>query len=227
MLNQHSLSPQVVNDKRVDVLLKQQIFEHKAVIAAHHKEMQSLRDSLELAMQKFDSAFSHAQEQNKKDIETLNQSIFHLTNKTKAQDVIIDNQNKTISDLNQYIHNFYATYADKEELAKNKKDIHAILDASNKNHLSSFQDLQKVLKDFCKVLHEEFTEFKSDVDQEILSISDRVESKVSQSKIDCEAILKQIRVYEKSMFIIEKKIEHIYIQIKRINERGAVCHKPA
>jgi hypothetical protein len=57
-------------------------------------------------------------------------------------------------------------------------------------------------------------------------MTDKAESNLYVYRLDKEGVLKQIRIYEKSMFIIEKKIENIYTLIERLNKRGELCHKP-
>lgn len=46
-----------------------------------------------------------------------------------------------------------------------------------------------------------------------------LESKFEKYRIDSVGVLKEIQVYKKSMFIIEKKIENLYTLIERINKR--------
>jgi len=58
-------------------------------------------------------------------------------------------------------------------------------------------------------------------------VLDDIANNFHVTKIDREGVLKEVRVWEKTIFIIEKKIENIYTLIERINKRGELlCHKP-
>ena len=51
-----------------------------------------------------------------------------------------------------------------------------------------------------------------------------INRKIDENKIDATGVLRELQVYKKSMFIIEKKIENIY---KKIENLEGTCHKPA
>ena len=46
-----------------------------------------------------------------------------------------------------------------------------------------------------------------------------LEKVLEEYKLDSTGVLKEIQVYKKSMFIIEKKIENIYTLIERLDKR--------
>jgi archaellum component FlaC len=73
----------------------------------------------------------------------------------------------------------------------------------------------------------ELASFRTELKERMDEQDKKVDSNFSVSRIDKDGVSKEIRSYQKSIFIIEKKIENIYTLIERINKRGEACHKPA
>lgn len=225
MLNRNAV-PALKNDRRVEALLRQEMAEHQSVISSHHKEMQVLRDSLKLAMDRFDSLY----EKSSSDLKLLeicsHQHIEILNQKVTANEKLIADQKQTILSLYQQLHDFPINYTSKAEVEKIKKDMDSIVKDSSTMHISSFQKFQQELKVLYVSLKEDLINLRGMTEQKLCALNERLESKFSVSKLEKDAVLKEIRIYDKSQFIIEKKIENIYTLIERINQRGEVCHKP-
>lgn len=220
-------NPSIQNEKRLEVLLKKEMAEHQAIISSHHKEMQELRDALSLAMQRFDSLFEHCELQ-RKELASLNQQQIHyLKEKAVVNDLRLDCQQNKHNSFHQQLQELHNTFSLKSELEKSKKELESQIKESGMSHISSFQNLQQELKSLFQRLEKGFSELKSDINKKVNEFDEKVETKFSLSKLDKEAVLNELRVYKKSMFIIEKKIENLYTLIERINKRSAVsCLKP-
>ena len=220
-------NPSIQNDRRLEVLLKKEMVEHQAIISSHHKEMQELRDALSLAMQRFDSLFEHCEMLTKDMSLFYNQQIHYLKEKAVVNDLRLDCQQNTLISFHQQLQELHNTFSLKSELEKSKKELESQIKESGMSHISSFQNLQQELKSLFQRLEKEFSELKSDITKKVNEFDEKVETKFSLSKLDKEAVLNELRVYKKGMFIIEKKIENLYTLIERINKRSAVsCLKP-
>lgn len=213
-------------DKRFDALIKKEINEHQHIISSHHKEMQDLRDSLRIAMEKFES-ISSQNTQELKDFKTYTVCMLGiLKEKLSLSENLIQEHKKIIESLHDELLSFHVVYENKMDAQKAKIDLENQIKDNNNNYLKSFHDLQLELKTLFNILKNDLEKFKINIEKEIVRLEEKDENNFYLSKIDRNAVLKQVRVYEKSMFIIEKKIENIYTLIERINKRSEVCHKP-
>ncbi len=121
---------------------------------------------------------------------------------------------------------------------KNKIDGFITYEAFDKYGLcvnESFLDLKKHLYDYSNIQYKNFhkSEIKlmkllddvkylctkrfGDIDREFNSLSD----KFQEYRVDAIGVLKELQVYKKTVFIMQKKIENIYTLIERLNKR--VC----
>ncbi len=227
MRSPNNLNPSLKNDRRVEVLLKQEMAEHQAVISSHHKEMQELRDALSLAMSRFDSLYEHSQSEIKDMALGFNQLFVSLKEKMAANEMLIADQKQTILSLHHQLNGLHLLYANVNDIQKFRKDLEFRLDDSTKGHIQSSQNLQNEMKEALRNIVEQFSTLKDYFVEKVCRIDDEVQHKFLACKVDKDGILKNIRIYEKAMFIIEKKIENIYTLIDRINKREETCHKPA
>ncbi len=224
--NQSSL-PANVADKRWEALVKKEMIEHQHVISCHNKEMQALRDALSLAMEKFKSI----SDRNEKDLEEFKaqstSQIKLLKDGVKANEVLIRDQRKMIEDLHQEILAIYVIYATKSDIENLKSNLTLEMKANTISHMNTFQDFQREGKILIQSLKNDLVKLTLDMEQKLAQLSERGESNFSIATIDKVSVLKEVRVYQKDIFTIEKKIENIYTLIERINKRGHLCHKPA
>lgn len=58
----------------------------------------------------------------------------------------------------------------------------------------------------------------------VIEETSNLEKKIQTFKVDSEGVLKELRIYKKGMFIIDKKIENIYTLIERLQKREDLCH---
>jgi hypothetical protein len=213
------------SDKRFDALVKQEMIEHQHLISCHNKEMQALRDNLNLAMQKFDSLFEKSVME-LKDFKTHAVCTMGLLKeKAMANESTIAEQRRTIEDLHEQLLSFQGAYSSKVDAEKLKKDFALEIKANTISHINAFQEFQREFKDLIHSLENDLLKLRCEMQQKLAELTEKMESNFSISRIDKEGVLKEVRIYEKSMFIIEKKIENIYTLIERINKRGEICHK--
>ena len=89
------------------------------------------------------------------------------------------------------------------------------------------------MKDSFKSLHYEMERLKMrwiedlkkfhqtilDRPSEALAVKDELEKKMQIDRVDFDGITREMHVYKKTVFIIEKNIENLYEQIKRLQAR--------
>jgi hypothetical protein len=188
--------------------------------------MQDLRLSLSLAMEKFQSLFD-VSEKELKDFKTYTVcNIGILRERLMTNETVIAEQKKTIEDLHNQILVFQTVYSTLVDIEKFKKELESKIKDSTNIHLNSLQNMQGELKLLFKSLKDDLLDLRSEMEIKLSQLTDKVNSNFYISRLDKEGVLKEIRIYEKTIFIIEKKIENIYTLIERINKRGEICHKP-
>jgi hypothetical protein len=222
MRNQHqSLSPAIRADKRFDALVKQEMREHQHLISSHNKEMQELRDALRLAMEKFQS-LSEQSERDMKDFKTYTVcNLGLLKERILADRTLIDDQKKTMAALASELMGLHVIYSTKVDADKAQKELEAQIREATAIHLRSFQEFQRDTKAIIQALKEDFEKLKIETADKVDAVWKRGESNFNEARLERDRVLKEVRVYEKAMFIIEKKIENIYTLIERINKRSA------
>ena len=210
----------------MDALLRQQMGEHQAIIASHHKEMQELRVSVKLSLDRSEALYQlSAQELKDFQSHTVNQ-IRLLKEKMIANESIIDNQKNTIKDLQRQLDEFQKVCADKVGLDNLKKETRCQTSDITKDYLKLFQEHEQEMRSLFQSLQDDFLKLKYEASRNFDVLHEKINDKFKIAKSDKEVVLKEIHIWEKTIFIIEKKIENIYTLIDRINKRNEVCHKP-
>lgn len=213
-------------DKRLDVLVKKQEAEHKHALLGHSKEMGELRDRLNLSMEKFESVSQRTASSLVDFKEELMYAVNLLRERLLAQEKIIAEQKKTIESFQDQLLNFQVLYSSLRDVDNVKKEMEVQIRETTKAHFCSLQNIHREFKALITSFKEEFFKFRDDAHMRLCEQSDRIEARFNINKLDREGILREIKIREKELFVIEKKIENIYTLIERINKRGELCHKP-
>lgn len=219
--------PGISQEKRFEALLKKERLEHDHLLSSHQKEMQELRYALNLAMQKFESISQACEKEIKEFKEFTISHLCLIKERLIANDLIISEQKKTIDSLHRQIQEFNDIYVSKVYLDKIKNELNSSIQSNTTNNINSFQDLQRALNLSMQNMQNDLIKLTIDTALMGSELEKKIDSNFSISRIDKEGVLKQIRIYEKTVFIIEKKIENIYTLIERINKRDELCHRPA
>ena len=206
--------------------MKKQEGEHQHLISNHHKEMQELRDNLNLSMEKFKS-LSERSEEELRDLRTYTiREISKLNGIIWTNEKQISEQKQTIQDLHKELLVFHSLYASKIDMDRFKREVTAQITEVVTCNINGFQECQSQLRGLFNSLLEDLTKSKAQTEKKFMDLIDQIERNYNVLKIDREGVLKEVRVWEKTIFIIEKKIENIYTLIERINTRGELCLKP-
>ena len=213
-------------DKRFDALVKQEMVEHQRIISSHHKEMQALRDLVNSTAERYDSLLNRVESRLLELTSEVEKNVGLIKETLSRYEIVIYEQKKTILEFYNHLENLHLTYSNKVEVEKFKKDVDVKLNESTRERINSFQEAQRETKFLVQTLSEDVAKLKREIQNQSLFLKEEIEHKSSVSKIDKDGVLAHIKSYDKSIFIIEKKIENIYTLIDRINKRGEVCHKP-
>jgi hypothetical protein len=112
-----------------------------------------------------------------------------------------------------------------EKVSQDKKiDFQAQL--IQKHFESCHKQLEVTLEEIERKLEENY----KNIGQQLQSFSAKLsnlESRLEIFKVDASGVLKELQVYKKAMYIIEKKIENIYTLIERLQQREGSCHSKA
>ena len=99
------------------------------------------------------------------------------------------------------------------------------LKESVKDLLTEFSGLEKKLDlkldSWSSKLKKDFIRFRDDINSrpsELLMFREEFDDKIKVNKIDVEGILREILIFKKSTFAVEKQIENIYTLISRLQE---------
>lgn len=199
--------------------------EHQSIISSHHQEMQKLRDLVSQAVEQMNSLFRHAEQEYKDKAQVLLNLIDNQAIQIKSNNMTLSDQRHSILSLHQLINDCLALSAKKNDLHNFKKEVADHLAEKDLEQDREFENYQLLVKHSFESLKQDIANLRSDMDKKFKELDNKIESKFSLSLMDKEGILKEVRVYKKSMFIIDKKIENIYTLIERINKRGDVCPK--
>lgn len=199
--------------------------EHQHVISSHNKEMQALRELVNLSVQRFDSLLEHTQNEIKDLSLFMNQQNLFLREKLVANELRISEQKQTIEALHLQLNEFHEAYASKNSIEKLKGNFDLAIKANTISHLNAFQEFQRELTTLINGLKNDLIKLRCDTALMNGELDKKIESNFYASRIDKDGVLKQIRVYDKSIVILEKQVENIYTLIERLNKRGEVCHK--
>lgn len=219
-------NPAIRADIRLDALVKKEMIEHQHIISCHHKEMQALRDSLRLALERCESLSNRNVDELKEFKTYAVCTMGMLQQKVASHEKTILEQRQSITDLHEELLGFRRAYASKVDLEKLKSQHAEEIKVSTGSHINSFQDFQREFKVLVFDLESELIKLRLEIEKKLSLLTDKTESNFYVSRIDKDGVLKEIRTYDKTIFIIEKKIENIYTLIERLNNRGAICHKP-
>jgi hypothetical protein len=213
-------------EKRFDALVKKEMLEHQHLISSHHKEMQELRYSIKNAMERFNSLFERCDVDLKDLALGINGQLIFLREQVKANSAKIDEQRQAIEALNKEINEIKENNVTKKQIERFKGEFDLAIKANTMSHINSFQELQRELKIWIQSLQNDLFNLRCETALMNGELDKKIENNFYVSRIDKDGVSKEIRIFEKAIFIVEKKIENIYTLIERLNKRGEACPKP-
>jgi len=211
--------------KRFEAMMRQELALHSKALFSYQEEMQSLKDSVKQAKGAIESLFRHTEVEMKDTNLAIQNQISTFEIKTKSLEINALDQRNTILSLYQSFNDFMEISSKKNDFENYKAEINSKVTELNNTQTRSFEDYQQHMKSLFNQVIEEQKNLRVDVESKINNLKQVINEKYDHFRMDKDGIQKEIKVYEKTIFIIEKKIENIYTLIERINKRGEVCHK--
>jgi len=203
--------------KKFDLIVKQEIINHNKQIEATNLSLVDIKSSIKIIAEKL-SLFALKTDSSIKNLEDKVEFLFdHISNhkssikevKKKSEDDILK-LDFDVSRRMDYIEYYYVEKQDAEEsISSVKEEIKNLRSDLTENKDLIISSIHKIIQDNDKC----FSEFKEDIinkPSEFISIKKELEDKINSFKVDSEGLLKSIKVFSKEVFVMEKKIEHIY-----------------
>lgn len=210
------------NDLRLNALVKQQTQEHQHLIAGHHREMQELRDSLKLAMERFVS-ISDRNEQDLKEFKTqTTNSLYLLTDRIMDHEVATEACRQKQIDLQKQLDELHDIYFTKSQSEHMKSQVQTQMTNASQTQTASLQDYQRATNALLASLKDEIAKLRAEMDLKIGQVSAIGQENFRVATLDKDGVLKELIRYKKEVFILEKKIENIYTLIGRTSEGGEI-----
>jgi hypothetical protein len=207
-------------DRRLEALVKKQAQEHEHVISSYHKEMQTLRDALKLSIDKFESLYQRSDQEFKEKSSSLGELIHELQDKVKNNAIIISEHDKAIKSIHNGLCDIPMAFVTKSDLDVVKSNYDAKLKSVSESHLTSFQTFQQDFKGMLSDIKNDLSCLIDSIGKTCQDLDEKIDGHYTLLKMDKDGVLKEVRIFEKIIFIIEKKIENIYTLIERINNKG-------
>lgn len=222
----HNLPESLKTDLRFQALVKQEMMEHQHIISSHHKEMQTLRDEVKLARERFDSLYEHSQRENKDKTDSLNEWLERMRSQLKVSQVECQECKQTIADLHKEMQQMQSNYTRNIQTEALRKYVDIQFNLYNATYQDRFQNFQQEITKRIGAIIDDILKINEEDARYEVRVDAKIDNKFSLCQMDKEGILKEIRACNKSVFISEKKIEHLYMQIDKL-KKGDSCHKPA
>jgi len=214
-------------NRRHDAFMKQEMAHQKEVISAFHKEMQDIRDSMVMMKNRFDALLSQITDSLVDLKSSANVKNDNMETKIKSSESSNSEMKKCIESFHDMVQDVDRVYVKKSDFEKVMASLHIFLNECDGSESRKFESLQQEVKGFTSEFSNIVSRLEKDTLDCLCSMNQNWEEKLSLAKQDKDTVLKEIRIYEKSMFIIEKKIENLYTLIERLTKRVDECHKPA
>lgn len=211
----------IIYDKRVDDVIKKLIVEHQHALSINEKEMQSLRDELQLSINKFESISKYYETELQDFKEHAFSHINILKEQMKSNYETIRDQKKVMDDLYNRLNDLNTIYATKGYVDNSNKELDSSCRDSIASNIKYMQADNEILTHLHKSLKSDFISFKNESNVNLIALEAIIANNFSVARLDKEGVLKTIKIYEKDVFIIEKKIENLYTLIDRINQKGS------
>jgi len=205
--------------KRFEQVVSDEISNHNDHLKKHYETINNLKSDLELTKQQIDHLRDETQKLNQLSLNTIHNTKTDLEKSLSTQ---IEWIRKNLDFFDKKIHSF-------EEIADDSIDHNTYtetckqIDLQIKKHYKlnekSINILSELLCTSIKKIRLEITEKTEGITKQISDLQNIV-SKLSKDidihKIDSRGVLKELLVYKKSMFIIEKKLEHIIDRLEKV-----------
>lgn len=208
--------------KQFELVVKQEIIEHNKAIMASNLAVNKLNTKLDDLDKSYIEQFNTTKNKTDKFLRELGSCksfVKDITEEFKKanrdQFMLNERNHKEISIIDESI----------ETVHKNERKLHkkiSDIEANYYEHKKELEALRKSYTDDLHLLKHKIAKDLKNLKQEILDRPSEVEvakkefmEKLSMHKIDNEGLIREIKVLKKTVFINEKKIEHLTTLMER------------
>ena len=174
------------------------IYEIKASVQSEQKDFEiklcNISDCVELSESKIQRIFNDFKDFKEKIICKINQSLSLMTEFKVFNDIL---KNRISS------------------LESKSKELDKEIDETRRHNLTNIEEVKRLLAKEIEKAKKEIISLPSEAQE----VKKEIQKQMSIDRVDFEGLLKEIRRYKKENFIIDKKFEHIYTLIERLDKR--------
>lgn len=212
--------------KQLELVIQQEIKNYNDSLSSVYQEINSLKektDAVEKHSLESDADLLSKQKNLQIDIENIKAVISENTKNIQRhfrdQSLINETLTKDLLAISEAAKNrlkeqdqFKSTINSVSKHLENVQESALNAVKETKNDLVFFQNKinQQLLKTYLDIVERP---------SEVPLIRKQLEAKITSYAIDAQGILKEIRVHNKATFILEKKIENIYLLLQRLEKR--------
>lgn len=187
---------QAFNDIRNKVEeMSNQSLENYALIVSQHKnleiEIQLLKEKVDSFMRKFERNIN-------------DQSILNERNAIQYEDVV-----ETLEKRIKLEVNFFDRLKDVERHSYEVSESSEALQKTVETNLNSWHS--RCMRDMAKLKEEVYSRPSG-----ALEVKKDLEEQIASYRVDVDGIMREINIFKKSTYVVEKKLENIYTQIERM-----------
>jgi len=213
--------------KQFELVVQQEIIEHNKAISASNLAVNKLNDKIEEykknsefqihALKTHNDSFKREVESFINDYKKVSQEFVKLKN---DQFILNERNHKEIEGIEDGVEIVHKNFKD---LVKQFESLKALTYA----YMDKIEELKKIHEDGVYNVRykvsKDINNLRKDIvslpsENVIVKLKDELMEILSMNKIDNEGLLREIKVLKKTVFINEKKIEHLNTLIERMNK---------
>lgn len=203
-------------------VVKEEIRQHNLAIERNDKSLKELQE----AFREFHKDYGKLQSTNEvlyqKNLQNFNEAIDKVNESFDGQRTFIRNNderiNKIIIEFEKNIDNFISH----DLFFTFKTGLYGNFDYVYKKIKEQKQELKKSIYESYSKNKSLIQDYRIKSDERFHVMDERfrvLEKSLEEYKIDSKGVLKELQVYKKTAFIMEKKIENLYTLVERLNKR--------
>lgn len=208
--------------ERFEQVVKDEINRHNSAILVYQNEISELRKLFDDHKKILINWKENSHKDFDKAQENFIETAVKLEKKHRDQDAFLTEKGKQFSEVLQEHQSSLNHFALKEELLKLKEEIKEELKIfssemfeERKKHRDDILNQQKKLEEKVERECDKFNKVVYSCVEDMNKFSD----KLSVNIVDAQGITRMIKIDQKALFIVEKKIENIYTLIQRLTNK--------
>lgn len=184
-------------------------------ISRLEQEVKNNQASNHSELQKTNNNFKEFSEETDNTQCNINFHIRRIDNQLKdaSEKIYQDSQNRNLINNKLYLCDLGISECNKR-INGNTKELNEQNEKLVQNHNSLLSQTKK--------MNEKIKEDILSQPSDIHLYKQQIEEKIYSHAVDVEGLLKEIRISNKDRYVLEKKIEHLYILVERLQKKGVV-----